>query len=580
MTERSAEQDLSPLFPSAARFARTAEGAAMSLLPGAAVNCGVFPAGRYVQRQNAPKECLMKQRMALFLFSLLVLVPLVHVFGTGIMEARNLISAQSMALDGDWLIPHLYTEIRLNKPPLPVWLTVPVFLLDSDPSPLALHIPVILVTALLGVFCFDLHRLLCGESRANFYAGLVSASMLMTIKLGTANSWDIYSVVFMTGSLAAMLQTGRGWLAAGTLCMAASILSKGPVQLYTMLLPFLLASLLFRRAVSWRRLAFILIGGGLLGSLWYLYVWLAVPHVAEVVARGEVSAWSNRHTAPFWFYLSFPAFAGAWALPALAGLGGRRISRGEEADEWANHKFLLCWFGLSLLLLSLVPEKKERYMMPALVPYALQTAVVLRYWVRGLKEGSLTRLERNIVRVHIGAGTLAAAGICGFIAYSHQTFLAYALLFALLALLIGRYGLKRPERVVPVTCLLLFCAVFAAFRMGSARPVVQSIAPTCSLEELHRLPQMAGLPFYSLDGISPVEEWEVGRDITCVSAPSDIPEQRFVLVDTDTTPPGFLREGGEFGILERILVQTTDNKYLTLFLLERRQPAPPAGRGA
>ena len=52
----------------------------------------------------------------------------------------------------------------------------------------SLHIPVILVTALLGVFCFDLHRLLCGESRANFYAGLVSASMLMTIKLGTANS--------------------------------------------------------------------------------------------------------------------------------------------------------------------------------------------------------------------------------------------------------------------------------------------------------------------------------------------------------------------------------------------------------
>ena len=42
----------------------------------------------------------MKQRIALFLFSLLVLIPLVYVFGTGIMEARNLISAQSMALDG------------------------------------------------------------------------------------------------------------------------------------------------------------------------------------------------------------------------------------------------------------------------------------------------------------------------------------------------------------------------------------------------------------------------------------------------------------------------------------------------
>ena len=109
----------------------------------------------------------MKQRIALFLFSLLVLIPLVYVFGTGIMEARNLISVQSMALDGDWLIPHLFTEIRLNKPPLPVWLTTPVFLLDPSPSLLALHMPVILVTALLGVFCFDLHRLLCGESRAS-----------------------------------------------------------------------------------------------------------------------------------------------------------------------------------------------------------------------------------------------------------------------------------------------------------------------------------------------------------------------------------------------------------------------------
>lgn len=176
--------------------------------------------------------------------------------------------------------------------------------------------PVILVTALLGVFCFDLHRLLCGESRANFYAGLVGASMLMTIKLGTANSWDIYSVVFMTGALAALIQSGKAWLVAGVLCMAASLLSKGPVQLYTMLLPFLAAMLLFRRPVPWKRLAIILIFGALLGSLWYIYVYFAVPHVAEVVAKGEVSAWANRHTAPLYFYLSFPAFAGAWALPA------------------------------------------------------------------------------------------------------------------------------------------------------------------------------------------------------------------------------------------------------------------------
>ena len=228
----------------------------------------------------------MKQRIILYVFSVLLLLPLVHVFGTSIMEARNLISAQSMAMDGDWLIPHLFTEIRLNKPPLPVWLTTPVFLLDAAPSMFALHVPVILVTALLGVFCFELYRSLFDDEKTAFYAGLVVSSMLLTLKLGTTNSWDIYSVVFMTGALVALVRSGRGWLIAGVLLLAASVLSKGPVQLYTMLLPFLATLLFFRKAVPWKRLAVILTAGCMLGSLWYLYVYLAVPHLATTVAKG------------------------------------------------------------------------------------------------------------------------------------------------------------------------------------------------------------------------------------------------------------------------------------------------------
>ena len=147
------------------------------------------------------------------------------------MEARNLISAQSMALDHDWLIPHLFTEIRLNKPPLPVWLTAPVFLLNPEPSMFALHLPVILITGLLGVFCYDLYKALFDDEKTALYAGLVASSMLLTLKLGTTNSWDIYSVVFMSGALVGLVKQGRAWLAAGTLLMAASVLSKGPVQL-------------------------------------------------------------------------------------------------------------------------------------------------------------------------------------------------------------------------------------------------------------------------------------------------------------------------------------------------------------
>ena len=480
------------------------------------------------------------------------------------MEARNFISAQSMALDGDWLIPHLFTEIRLNKPPLPVWLTVPAFLLDPHPSMLALHIPVILVTALMAVFCVDLHEDICGKSRASLYAGLVSVSMLMTLKLGITNSWDIYSVAFMAGALASLLKQGRAWLIGGILCMAASIMSKGPVQLYTMLLPFLAASLLCRRPIAWKRLVCVLGFGGLLGGLWYLFVYLAVPHEATTIAKGEVHAWSNRHLASFFYYLSFPIFAGAWFLPLLASLFRRWLAPAEEGRS--AQRFLLIWFLISLLLLSLVPEKKERYLMPAFIPLALMTGSTLHIWVQKLREGTLPRIATLLVRWHLRIGTLAAIGLCLFVAWNNSSHLLYVLPFAVLCLGAGLLGEKKPEAVVLVTCLLILFTASAAWRGGSTRPMMQKVVPTCSLEEFRTLPRLAGLPFYSFGGFGPTEEWEAGRDITLAESLSAIPEQRFVLL-------GDVRRAAEkepvLRIDESFLIQTSRGKYLKFSVVER-----------
>ena len=509
----------------------------------------------------------MKQRTLIYVFSLLLLLPLVYVFGTGIMEARNLISAQSMALDHDWLIPHLFTEIRLNKPPLPVWLTVPVFLLDPEPSMFALHLPVILVTALLGVFCYDLCRTLFDDDKTAFCSGLVVSSMLLTLKLGTTNSWDIYSVVFMTGALVGLVKQGRGPLIAGMLFMAASILSKGPVQLYTMLLPFLACLLIFRRGIPWKRLAVILTGGCLIGSLWYLYVYFAVPHVAASVAQGEVKAWSTMHTASFFFYLSFPGFAGAWALVSLSGLFNRWLNKSDESR--ADMKFTLCWFLLSLLLLSLVPEKKERYLMPAMVPLALLSAQVLRHWVSGLAAGTLSRVEKGIITVHLGLGTLAAAGICLFIAFSHRDYALYCAVFALLCLLVGVFGLKFPRYIVSVSCFMILLVCLAACRMGSTRPVMQKTPPSCTLEELRAMPELKGIPCYSFDAFDPTDEWEIGRDTTKITSLADVPEPHFLLLDTDTTPPSVISEGG-LEVEKRLLIQTSRGRYMQLFVVDKK----------
>lgn len=505
-------------------------------------------------------------RACIYLFSIALLLPLVYVYGTGIMEARNFISAQSMAIDGDWLIPHLYTEIRLNKPPLPIWLTAPVFLLSPAPSMTALHLPVILVSAMLGVFAFDIHKTLFGERREAIYAGLALSSMLLTLKLGTANSWDIYSVVFMAGAILCLMRRGKASLMAGVLFIAASWLSKGPVQLYTMLLPFLAALLFCKKPVPWKRLAVMLLGGTLIGSLWYVYVYFAVPHVAAEVAKGEVTAWSSKHLASFFFYLSFPAFAGAWCLPAAASLACRFIDR----QHWEKNKFLLLWFLFSLLLLSLVPEKKERYLMPAMVPLALLCAAMLRHWADELKKGTLPIWEKRLVFVHLSLGTAVCVGLCLFVGISHREYLFWALPFALLCLGIGLAGLKKPAFLVPVSCLLVLCVVFCAYRMGSARPVMQKTPPTCSLEELRSMPKLQALPCYSFDNFSPIEEWEIGKDTTHINSLDDVPYARFLLLDTDTTLPDVLEGDSPLHVDERYLVQTSRNKYITLFIVEKK----------
>ncbi len=89
----------------------------------------------------------MEQRAFPYLFSPLLLFPLAHVFGADIMEALNLTSAQGATQNDNGLIPHLFTKVHLNNPPLPVRLTAPVFPLDFFSSLLALLISVILATA-------------------------------------------------------------------------------------------------------------------------------------------------------------------------------------------------------------------------------------------------------------------------------------------------------------------------------------------------------------------------------------------------------------------------------------------------
>ena len=49
-----------------------------------------------------------------------------------IMESGNIVTAREMVYDGNWIAPTMNGELRLEKPPLPTWLTAVVEMIAPD----------------------------------------------------------------------------------------------------------------------------------------------------------------------------------------------------------------------------------------------------------------------------------------------------------------------------------------------------------------------------------------------------------------------------------------------------------------
>jgi 4-amino-4-deoxy-L-arabinose transferase-like glycosyltransferase len=339
----------------------------------------------------------------------------------GLMEARNFVAAREIHAGGSWLLPTMNGELRLAKPPLPTWLVALVMHLTGSTTDLGLlRLPSALGAMLLVLFSWALARRLLPAQEAGrtaWLSALVLASSLLLLTAGRdGNGWDVYCYCFMTGALAALLrglqQPGRagGWFAAAGLLIGLSVLSKGPVAPYGMLLPFLLAYALRGDRAALRRHwpGLLLLTGVALavGGAWPLYVLSQHLDQASQVAQTESSSWANRHVQPLWFYASFPAFMGVWALVAVATLAGPYAR--PRLRPYAPYALLLAWVVATLVLLSLVPEKKERYLLPVLPPLAMLTAALLRYW---LSAPQLRRADAWLLRGWVGVLVLAAAAL-------------------------------------------------------------------------------------------------------------------------------------------------------------------------
>lgn len=290
-------------------------------------------------------------------------------FEANLMEARNFVTANEMLVDGHWWETTMNGKARLEKPPLPTWITAIFGSLSSNISITILRLPAAFMGVLLVVWTYLLAKSYFENYKIAQWAGICTASSLLVIEMARTGTWDIFYVSFAIGSFAFLLKGLKAnsipsFLTGGIL-FGFSILSKGPVA-GIMLLAFLSALFLNLEAktlfMHWKGVMLFGVVAGIIGLSWPIYNFIYLSEATEAVIQKESITWTSKHVKPFYFYLIFPLFSGIWAIAALFSLIPSIAKKTIGKPYWS----LIAWIGVTLFFFSLLPMKKERYLLPVI----------------------------------------------------------------------------------------------------------------------------------------------------------------------------------------------------------------------
>lgn len=452
-------------------------------------------------------------------------------FEVDLMEARNFVTAREMVQNGSWLVPTMNRELRIAKPPLPTWITAGLLALGHNAqNEGVLRIPAALMATLMVLSTWGLVRSLSRDSLLPFVCAAVLATSLILLDQGRRNTWDIYSHSFMVAALWSFVSGQRskskGWLKflAWGVLMAAAFMSKGPVSFYALLLPFTVAHAFSYGfgdlKQKWPPIALGLFVFVLLSAAWPLYLFAYHPELIQQVLSQETAAWGAKHVRPFFFYLHFPLYAGIWLLAVVAGLWPRfaRI----RIREYGHYRFILFWLLGSILLLSIIPEKKERYLLPAGIPMAILAGCL---W-RSLLDGVNSRLEQpagtRFLKAHaILLFLVSAAGFLlllrmEMITASPQLVTLLMGIGVFIAILIPCYRLVRRPKAAPLfaVTLLLSCAFTLILIPAIATsPLYITNHRYQPLDEARELVPLQTYPIYQAGRVNMKDVWKVGKPI-------------------------------------------------------------------
>jgi 4-amino-4-deoxy-L-arabinose transferase-like glycosyltransferase len=301
------------------------------------------------------------------------------------MEPRNYMTAKEILENGTWLLPTLEGQLRIAKPPLPTWITALVMMeTGTDTNLVANRIPAGICALFLVLFTALIAKRILGDKGFAFTTLLVLATTPLFMMQARFNEWDIYAHTFMAGAIWALLEAfmrekGKNkYFLFFSVFMALSFYGKGPVAFWSMLLTFLISYFITfgTKNLKENQKALILSVAlcVFISALWPAYAYLHSPHYALNTANTVVHSWFTTGIEPAWFYVAFlPVIAGVWLPLLLYGLVSAFLDKKWKPEE----RLFAYWFILTLVFHSLFPEKYLRYILPAVVPGAIVTTIVI-----------------------------------------------------------------------------------------------------------------------------------------------------------------------------------------------------------
>ena len=462
----------------------------------------------------------------------LIFLPHLGVLPINIMEARNFITAREMIQDQNWILTTFNGEPRYEKPPLPTWITAISAGIFGLENVAALRLPAVFMAFTLAYFTYLLGLRISHAPRYSLHSVLILVTSFYILWAGRNGQWDIFTHGFMMIAIyqfyRLFTEDQKTWQHAilTGIFLGFSFMSKGPVSLYALFLPFLIAfgwTFRFGRRGSGDRtqrtgpVIIMILITLVVSGWWHLYIYFFDTQAAKAITAKEVNNWNSYNVRPFYYYWNFFIQSGTWAIISVVGLIYPYLK--DRVFDKRGYQFTLIWTLGAVILLSLIPEKKPRYLLPVLIPLAMNTGFYLEYIITEFRSAKFKIGEK--IPVWLQFGLVGIVGICipfGGYWYLQDLLDGYWIWFILLSVSLFVVGLGIMRALIRSLIGLAFylTIVFTCALVLFGLPLSEALSDNPqykSFSQLRHWQDSTGLTVYEFEEASPEMIWDYGTQL-------------------------------------------------------------------